>query len=95
MEVISGDYKKKRGVVLKMMPKIGKALVEGINVKVKHMKPNAETSKKGYKKDIEGPISVCKLMFVDPKTNEKTKIGKKLNHNNKLNRYSKKTGQFI
>jgi large subunit ribosomal protein L24 len=35
------------------------------------------------------------LMLVDPATGKPTRTGKKLNEKNKLQRYSKKTGEFI
>jgi large subunit ribosomal protein L24 len=34
-------------------------------------------------------------MVIDPSTNEATRIGRKKNNEGKLQRYSKKTGNFI
>ena len=34
-------------------------------------------------------------MLVDPATGEATRTGRKINENGKLQRYSKKTGEFI
>ena len=38
VEVLSGDDKKKQGLVLKVYPKTGRGIVQGINIITKHEK---------------------------------------------------------
>ena len=92
--VISGESKGQQGRVLDVMIKEGKAIVEGVNMVSRHAKPNAKHTQGGIIKK-EAPINITNLMLVDPSTGNPTRIGRKLNENNKLVRYSKKTGEEI
>lgn len=93
VKVLSGNSKGKIGEVLEVLPKEGKAIVEGANIKTKHKKPTATNPEGGIEK-IEAPILSSKLMVVDGSGNP-TRVGRKADENGKLRRYSKKTGQFI
>ena len=55
---ISGDYKGKVGSVLSIVG--SKAIVQGINVRKKHVK-RSESNPKGGIVELEKPIPVCKL----------------------------------
>jgi len=92
-KVLSGNSKGKTGEILEVMPKEGKAVVAGVNIKTKHRKPTASNPEGGIEK-IEAPILSSKLMVIDADGNA-TRIGRKKDENGKLRRYSKKTGQFI
>ena len=92
--VISGNEKGKKGRVLAVYPAKSRAIVEGLNLVTKHTKPSAGNPEGGREKK-EAAINISNLMLVDPATGEPTRIGRKLNKENKLQRYSKKTGEFI
>ena len=92
--VISGESKGQKGRVLEINREKNKAIVEGVNMVSKHTKPNAKAPQGGIIKK-EALIHVSNLMLVDPTTGKPTRIGRKLNDNNKLVRYSKKSGEEI
>ena len=92
--VIAGDDKGKKGKVLEVLLDKNRAIVEGINIVTKHTKPSAGKPEGGLKK-TEAALHVSNLKLVDPATDKPTRIGRKLNDKNKLQRYSKKTGEFI
>ncbi len=94
VKVLSGEDKGKEGTVLEMVTRTGKAIVEGINVVKKHKKPDANNPQGGIVQ-TEAPIYISKLMLIDPSTNEPTRVGRKLDENGKLVRYSKKTQEII
>lgn len=94
VKVLSGNSRGKTGEVLEVITAKQKAIVGGINLVTKHRKPSAANPNGGIEK-IEAPIHVSNLMVVDPATGQATRIGRKLNDKNKLQRYSKKTGDFI
>ena len=94
VKVIAGNSKGKTGVVLEVVPAKSKAVVEGINVVTKHVKPSATNPEGGIKK-TEAAVHVSNLMLVDPATGEPTRTGRKLDSNGKLQRYSKKTGEIV
>lgn len=92
--VLSGEHKGKEGVVLEMLPKKSKAIVEGVNIVKKHKKPSA-TDPQGGIEETEAPIYLSKLMLVDPASGKPTRVGRKLDESGKLVRYSKKTQEII
>lgn len=92
--VVTGNYKGQKGRVLEVIRKTNRAIVEGVNIIKKHTKPNAESPQGGII-EKEAPIHISNLMLVDPKTGDATRIGRKLDDNGKLVRYSKKSGEEI
>lgn len=94
VQVLSGNYRNERGTVLQVIPKTYRAIVEGIGLVSKHRKPSAKNPQGGIEK-IEAPIHVSNLMLVDPVTNNATRVGRKIDEKGKLQRYSKKTSEFI
>lgn len=91
--VISGDDKGKTGKVLKALPKENKVIVEGVNVNKKHVKPS-QANPKGSIKEINLPIDVSNVAFVDSKTNKATKVGYTEVDGKKV-RVAKKSGEII
>lgn len=94
VKIIAGNDKGQTGKVLRVITDKDRAVVEGYNMVTKHRKPSAENPEGGIDR-IEAPIHISNLQVVDPATGEATRIGRKLNDKEKLQRYSKKTGDFI
>lgn len=92
--VIAGESKGQQGKVLSMQVEKQRAIVEGVNLVSKHTKPNAKNTQGGIVKQ-EAPIHVSNLMLVEPATGKPTRIGRKMNEEGKLVRYSKKSGEEI
>lgn len=94
--VIAGSSKGKKGKVLTINREKQRAIVEGLNKVKKHTKPQTDKANpEGGIVEKEASIHISNLMVVDPKSGEKTRIGRKLNDKNKLVRYSKKSGEVI
>jgi large subunit ribosomal protein L24 len=71
--VISGKDKGKTGTVLAVFAEDDKVVVEGVNVRKRHMKPNARNQQGGiFEKAM--PLHACKVMPVDPKTGKGTRV---------------------
>lgn len=94
VKVLAGDDRGKTGKVLEVVLEKNRAIVEGINIVTKHTKPSAGKPEGGIKK-TEASMHVSNLMLIDPASGKPTRTGRKLNEKNKLQRYSKKTGEFI
>ena len=92
--VNAGEDKGKTGKVVKVLVEKNRAIVEGVNMVSKNKKPNAKNPQGGIVK-MEAPIHISNLNVVDPKTGKPTRIGRRLNENGKLVRYSKKSGEEI
>ncbi len=92
--VLSGESKGTEGKVIEIVREKGRVLVEGVNIISKHTKPNAKDPQGGIIKK-EAPIHISNVMVVDPSNGKPTRIGRRLNAEGKLVRYSKKTGEEI
>jgi large subunit ribosomal protein L24 len=92
--VNTGNDKGQKGRVLEVFTKTSRAIVEGVNMMKKHTKPNAESPQGGII-EKEASIHISNLMLVDPKSGEATRIGRRLDDNGKLVRFSKKSGEEI
>jgi len=92
--VNAGNYKGQQGKVLSVIRKTDRAIVEGVNMMKKHTKPNAANPQGGIV-EKEAPIHISNLMLKDPKTGKATRIGRRLDEEGNLVRYSKKSGEEI
>jgi large subunit ribosomal protein L24 len=93
VQVISGDDKGKRGVVLRAFPKSGRVTVQGVNVIKKHQR-QTQTAEAGII-EREAPIYASKVMLIDPKTNEPTRIRRRRDADGTVERIAAKSGQPI
>jgi len=94
VQIIAGNDKGKTGKVLEINADKYRAIVEGANLVTKHQKPSASNPEGGIKQ-TEAAIHMSNLMLVDPASGKPARIGRKLNAEGKLQRYSKKSGEFI
>lgn len=94
VEVISGNHKGKRGEVLSIDREKQRAVVDGTVTVTRHVKPDPQNPGSGGREERQGTIHISNLMVVDA-SGEATRIGRKLNDKGKLQRYSKKSGEFI
>ena len=91
--VLAGRDKGKVGDVMRVLRKDGRALVQGVNVAKRHMRPSQ--SNPGGIVDKEMSIHMSNLSHIDPKDDRATKIGfKKLEDGRKV-RFAKRSGEVI
>ncbi len=92
--VTTGRDRGAKGKVLEVFPSKNRAIVEGVNMVSKHVKPSAQNAQGGIVKQ-EASIHVSNLMLLDPETGKPTRIGRRRNEKGKLVRYSKKSNKEI
>lgn len=87
-----GVKKRKSGRVLQVL-KDDRVIVEGVNIVKKHQSPTSENDKGGI---IEkpAPIHVSNVALIDPKLQEPTRVGIRIEGGKKV-RYAKKSGATI
>ena len=68
-----GD-KGKQGRVIKVFPDEQKVLVEGVNLKTRHVRQGQQGQAGGII-TIEAPISIAKVALVDPETKQPVRVG--------------------
>ncbi len=86
--------KGKEGRIVRVIPKMNRVVVEGLNMIKKHQKPSASNPQGGIV-EMEAPIHISNVALVDPSTNEVTRVGRKLDENGNLVRYAKKSGEVL
>ena len=94
VQVITGTQKGRRGEVLRVFPKADRALVQGVNVATRHIKPRG-LGQPGGIVEQEAAIHLSNLVLVDPKTEQPTKVGFRIQEDGRKVRIAKSTGQVI
>ena len=97
--IIAGNDRGKTGKVLKVFPKKYRLIVEGINLRKKHTKPNQKNPQGGIL-EKEASINASNVMILDPKTSEPTRIGSRIildekTGKKKIARVAKASGEMI
>lgn len=89
--VLTGKDKGKQGQILQVMPKDGKAVVDGVNVALRHTR-QSQTSQGGrIPKNM--PIHLSNLALLD-KNGKPTRVGFRMEGDQKV-RFAKTTGDVI
>jgi len=65
VEVITGNARGARGRILRTMPSKGKVVIEGVNLRWKHMRPSGQR-RQGGRVEIEAPIDASNVMLLCP-----------------------------
>ena len=90
--VLTGRDKGKQGTVQKMLDN-GRALVEGVNMVKKHVRPNPNKGETGGIVDREASIHVSNLALVNPGTSKRDRVGFKTLEDGKKVRFFKSNGE--
>jgi len=75
--IIAGKDKGRTGKITKAFPKELKVLVEGINLKKKHVRPKKE-GEKGQTVEIPATLDISDMKMICPKCGKATRIGYKI-----------------
>ena len=89
--VLSGKDKGKTGEIASVDPKAGKAVVEGVNMAIRHQRQTQ--SNQGGRQPKAMPIDLSNLAMVDA-NGKATRVGFKMEGDKKV-RYAKTTGDVI
>jgi large subunit ribosomal protein L24 len=89
--VMAGKDKGKTGTIASVDPKSGKAIVDGVNMAVRHTRQSQTTQGGRIPKAM--PIDLSNLAFVDKK-GKATRVGFKMDGDKKV-RFAKSTGDVI
>jgi large subunit ribosomal protein L24 len=89
--VLAGKDKGKSGTIASVDPKAGKAVVDGVNMAIRHVRQSQTTQ--GGRTPQAMPIDLSNLAIVD-KNGKPTRVGFKTEGDKKV-RYAKTTGDVI
>ena len=94
VSVLAGDDKGKTGAVLRVDARRGKVLVQGINRVYRHLRPSRKHPQ-GGRIQKEMPISLSNVLPVDPKTQQPTRVGFRVEADGSKVRVAKASGQVL
>ena len=94
VRVMRGNDKGKEGKILRVYPKTGRVVVEGVNIVKRHRKARSAEEESGII-DFPAPISVSNVMLLDPKSGEPTRIRTRIDEDGTKERVSVKSGDAI
>ncbi len=89
--VLTGKDKGKQGEIASVLTKVGKAVVEGVNVAIRHTKQSQ--SSQGGRVPKAMPIHLSNLAMLD-KNGKATRVGFRIDGDKKV-RFAKTTGEAI
>jgi len=89
--VLAGKDKGMKGTIAAVDPKSGKAVVDGINMAIRHQKQSQTTQ--GGRTPKAMPIQLSNLAIVD-KNGKPTRVGFRMDGENKV-RFAKRQGVWI
>lgn len=72
VKVISGNHKGEEGTVLQVLPQQNRVVVEGVNERVKHVRPTQDNPD-GGRVTMAMPIHASNVMRIDTVTGEPTR----------------------
>ena len=94
VRVVRGDDKGKEGKVLRVLPKTGRIVVEGVNIVKKHRKARTQEEQGGII-SMEAPVHASNVMLLDPKENKPTRTKRRIDADGTKERLSVKSGEPI
>ena len=83
VKILSGKDRGKIGKVLRVIPKTGKIMVEGLNLVKKHNKARRQ-GQKGQRVSVPAALDASNVMLICPKCSKSTRIGFKLSKDSKF-----------
>ena len=84
VKIIAGTNKGTTGKVIAVYPKTSSALIEGVGLGHRHVKPS-QLNPRGGKKDIHTPVSLSKIaLVIDEKSGKTSRIGYTLDGDSKV-----------
>jgi large subunit ribosomal protein L24 len=83
VEVVAGNDRGKRGKVLMFVPKKDRVLIQGVNLRWKHMR-KSQQSPQGGRVRKEQPIHISNVMLVDEAADTRTRVGSRFVDGKKL-----------
>ncbi len=89
--VLAGKDKGKKGEIQSVDPKANKAVVEGVNVAIRHTRQSQ--TNQGGRQPKAMPIDLSNLALLD-KNGKATRVGFRMDGDNKI-RFAKTTGEAI
>lgn len=94
VRVMRGEDAGKEGKVLRVYPKTGRIVVEGVNIVKRHRKARRADEQSAII-DFPAPIHASNVMLLDPKSGDPTRTRARIDEDGTKERVSVKSGEPI
>ena len=94
VRVLRGDDKGKEGKILRVLPKTGRIVIEGVNIVKKHRKARSEQDQGGII-EMPAPVHASNVMLLDAKTGAPTRTRRRVDADGTKERLGVKSGEPI
>lgn len=92
--VLTGKDKGREGHVVQVLPRVGKVIVEDVNVAHRHTKPRQANSPGGIIEKAM-PLDASNVAVVSPKDGKATRVGYRIDSDGKKVRICRRTGDDL
>jgi large subunit ribosomal protein L24 len=94
VRVMRGDDKGKEGKILRVFPKTGRVVIEGVNIVKRHRRAR-KPEEKSEIVDMPAPVHASKLMLLDPKSGQPTRVRMRIDTDGTKERIAVKSGDSV
>jgi large subunit ribosomal protein L24 len=94
VRVIRGNFAGQEGTVLRVLTKENRVVVEGVNMRKRHMRPT-QANPEGGIITFEAPIHASNVMLIDPNTGEPSRVRQRIDADGTKERVSVRGGNPI
>lgn len=94
VRVIRGNHRDQEGTVLRVLSEKESVVVEGVNMRKKHMRPS-QSNPDGGIVSMEAPIHISNVMLVDPASGEPSRVRTRVESDGTKERIAVKSGNPI
>ena len=91
--VLSGKDRGKKGKILEALPKDGRVIIEGRNIRVRFRRAKRK-GEKGQRLELPAPLAISKIMLVCPHCGKPTRVSHEIKSEGRF-RKCKKCGKVI
>ncbi|MBN1259418.1 MAG: 50S ribosomal protein L24 [Anaerolineae bacterium] len=97
VEVIAGDDRGARNIVLRVLPKENRVVVSKVNIVTKHQKPvrAGRSQTQAGRIQFEAPVHISNVMLVCPRCKAATRVGYQVADDGGKVRICRKCGEAI
>ena len=92
--IVSGNFKGKKGKILKVFPKEERVIVQGVNFIKRHTRKSQKNPQGGIV-EKEAPIHASNVKLICAKCSQPARIGRKILDNKKRIRVCKNCGEML
>ena len=94
VEIICGKDKGKKGEIIKVLNTSSTVIVEGVNISKKHIKKTPNVTQAGIV-EAESPIHISNVMYIDPQSSKKGRVGYEKLQDGKFNRVIRESNKWL